>query len=226
MLDVKAGAGAFMKTREDARALAESLVAIGNASGVRTEALVTAMDAPLGREGRQCHRSDRVFETLKGRGPADLEELSVALAARMLVARRGRAMRAPRGGRAVRARAAVRAGLETFRASSNIRAATPESWTTMPGCRRRPIGTASRRRASGYRVRRCTRSWSAGRRWRSAPAAAAGRRRRSRRRELTVLAPPGATVRAWRRVFACIIAAAAASRLRPALARQAVRIGP
>src|ERR671917_2142084 len=49
VLDVKAGLGAFMKTEEDSRQLARSLVSIGNASGVRTEAVITTMDAPLGR---------------------------------------------------------------------------------------------------------------------------------------------------------------------------------
>ena len=48
VLDVKCGSGAFMKTRDDALALARSLVAIGNANGVRTEAFITNMDAPLG----------------------------------------------------------------------------------------------------------------------------------------------------------------------------------
>src|SRR5581483_6741186 len=48
VLDVKTGRGAFMKTEADSRRLAESLVSIGNASGVRTEAVITAMDAPLG----------------------------------------------------------------------------------------------------------------------------------------------------------------------------------
>jgi len=49
VMDVKCGRGAFMKTRERARALAESIVSVGNANGVKTEAVITAMDVPLGR---------------------------------------------------------------------------------------------------------------------------------------------------------------------------------
>ena len=74
-----------MASRADARALAESLVRLGTAAGVRTEALVTAMDAPLGRAVGNANEIIESVETLKGRGPADLEELSVQLAARMLV---------------------------------------------------------------------------------------------------------------------------------------------
>jgi pyrimidine-nucleoside phosphorylase len=85
VLDVKTGAGAFMKTLDDSRRLAQSLVAIGNASGVRTEALITAMDAPLGRAVGNSNEVIESIETLKGKGPPDLETLSVQLAARMLV---------------------------------------------------------------------------------------------------------------------------------------------
>src|SRR4051795_1053773 len=77
VLDVKTGSGAFMKTPEASRQLAESLVAIGVASGVRTEALITSMDAPLGRMIGNSLEIIESIETLKGRGPADLEALSV-----------------------------------------------------------------------------------------------------------------------------------------------------
>ncbi len=85
VLDVKTGTGAFMKTREASRALAEALVGIGRAAGVRTEALITRMDAPLGREVGNASEVIESIETLKGAGPAELEQLSVLLAARMLV---------------------------------------------------------------------------------------------------------------------------------------------
>ncbi|MPY87148.1 MAG: thymidine phosphorylase [Luteitalea sp.] len=84
VLDVKAGSGAFMKTTAEARALAESLVRLGSAAGIRTEAFITAMEQPLGRAIGNALEVIESVETLKGRGPADLEELSVCLAARMV----------------------------------------------------------------------------------------------------------------------------------------------
>jgi pyrimidine-nucleoside phosphorylase len=84
VLDVKCGRGAFMKTQSEARTLAESLVAIGRANGVKTEAILTSMDAPLGRAVGNSLEVIEALETLKGRGPSDLEALSISLAARML----------------------------------------------------------------------------------------------------------------------------------------------
>ncbi|MGE3273614.1 MAG: thymidine phosphorylase [Vicinamibacterales bacterium] len=84
VLDVKCGAGAFMKTVDDARALARSLVEIGTAAGVPTEACISRMDWPLGRAVGNAVEIIEVLETLKGRGPADLTALVLALAGRML----------------------------------------------------------------------------------------------------------------------------------------------
>ena len=85
VLDVKTGSGAFMKTEADSRRLAESLVAIGQAAGVRTEAMITRMDTPLGRAIGNAIEVIEAIEVLKGEGPPDLQEISLALAARMLV---------------------------------------------------------------------------------------------------------------------------------------------
>ena len=85
VLDVKTGSGAFMKTERDSRRLAESLVAIGNASGVKTEAVISSMDTPLGCAVGNALEVIESLEVLKGRGPADLVDLSLELASRMLV---------------------------------------------------------------------------------------------------------------------------------------------
>jgi pyrimidine-nucleoside phosphorylase len=85
VLDVKTGSGAFMKTLADSRKLAESLVSIGNASGVRTEAIVTSMEAPLGAAVGNALEVVECIDVLKGGGPNDLVEVAVELSARMLV---------------------------------------------------------------------------------------------------------------------------------------------
>src|SRR3954465_10772796 len=85
VLDVKTGSGAFMKTEADSRRLAEMLVSIGKASGVRTQALITAMDAPLGSAVGNALEGIECIDVLKGNGPADLVDVSVELTARMLV---------------------------------------------------------------------------------------------------------------------------------------------
>jgi pyrimidine-nucleoside phosphorylase len=84
VLDVKCGMGAFMKSREDARALARSLVATGRDNGVRTEAVLTAMDSPLGNVVGNALEVRECLAVLRGEGPQRLEDLSVELAARMV----------------------------------------------------------------------------------------------------------------------------------------------
>jgi pyrimidine-nucleoside phosphorylase len=85
VLDVKCGKGAFMKTREDARRLAQSLVAIGTSAGVRTQAVITAMDWPIGSAVGNANEVIECIELLKGDGRADLLENSLELSGRMLV---------------------------------------------------------------------------------------------------------------------------------------------
>jgi pyrimidine-nucleoside phosphorylase len=114
VLDVKTGSGAFMKTEADSRRLAESLVSLGNASGVKTEAIITRMDAPLGRAVGNALEVIECIEVLKGDGPADVGDLSVELAARMLVLARAADDRAD-GERRIREAIASGAGLERFR---------------------------------------------------------------------------------------------------------------
>ena len=84
VLDVKFGTGAFMKTEADARALAESLVATGKRMGVATTALLTDMNQPLGRMAGNAVEVDESIAALKGEGPADLMECTLALGAEVL----------------------------------------------------------------------------------------------------------------------------------------------
>ena len=86
VLDVKCGSGAFMKDFADARELAETMVALGTDHGVATTALITAMDNPLGRTAGNALEVRESVEVLSGGGPADVRELTLALAREMLAA--------------------------------------------------------------------------------------------------------------------------------------------
>jgi thymidine phosphorylase len=85
VLDVKAGRGAFMKTRDDARQLAQTMGSIGQRNGVRTVALLTDMNQPLGYAIGNSLEVIEAVQTLQGKGPRDLEQLSVRLAAWLVV---------------------------------------------------------------------------------------------------------------------------------------------
>ncbi|MGY1708134.1 thymidine phosphorylase [Geodermatophilus sp. SYSU D00758] len=86
VLDVKTGSGAFMKDVDSSRELARTMVGLGEAAGVRTVALVTAMDRPLGRAAGNAVEVAESVQVLAGGGPADVVELTLALAREMLAA--------------------------------------------------------------------------------------------------------------------------------------------
>ena len=152
VLDVKTGSGAFMKTEADSRRLAESLVSIGNASGVRTEAIITAMDAPLGRAVGNALEVIECIEVLKGRGPQDLIDVSVELTARMLVLG---GVASDRAGAAQQVRKAIAsgAGLERFRRIIERQGGDPrvvDDYARLPSAPERHAITAAR---SGFVTR-------------------------------------------------------------------------
>ena len=84
VLDVKVGTGAFMKSLERARELARTMVALGEEHQVRTQALLTSMDTPLGRAVGNAVEVEESVAALRGEGPPDLMEVTLALARQML----------------------------------------------------------------------------------------------------------------------------------------------
>jgi len=86
VLDVKVGTGAFMKSKEQAQELAEIMVNLGNDAGVKTVALLTDMSTPLGLSAGNALEVAESIDVLAGGGPADVVELTLALAREMLAA--------------------------------------------------------------------------------------------------------------------------------------------
>ncbi|MFI5177847.1 MAG: thymidine phosphorylase [Vicinamibacterales bacterium] len=146
VLDVKTGSGAFMKTEADSRRLAESLVSIGNASGVKTEAVITAMETPLGRAVGNALEVIECVDVLKGGGPSDLVDVSVELTARMLVLAKAATDRAD-AERRVRGAIASGAGLERFRRIVEGQGGDPkivDEYDRLPHVADREVVTAAR----------------------------------------------------------------------------------
>ncbi len=151
-MDVKVGRGAFMKTEAEARELATWLVGIAERNGVRTEAVLTAMDAPLGRAVGNASEMIESIETLKGRGPRDLEDLSVDLAARMVV-RSGVAKTMAEAEQRVRRALSSGAGVEKFRAIIEEQGGDPrviDDYDRFAGAQQEFVVAAS---SSGYVTR-------------------------------------------------------------------------
>ncbi|TKH46482.1 pyrimidine-nucleoside phosphorylase [Paenibacillus sp. FSL R10-2782] len=84
VLDVKTGAGAFMKTVDDAKELAHAMVSIGNNVGRKTMAVISDMSQPLGLAIGNSLEVKEAIDTLRGQGPKDLEELCMALGSQMV----------------------------------------------------------------------------------------------------------------------------------------------
>ena len=162
VLDVKVGSGAFMKTPERARELAETMVRIGTDHGLATTALLTDMSVPLGRAVGNALEVAESVDVLRGGGPADVVELTVALAREMLAL----AGRRRRPGRVLASGAAIRLGADDR------------------GAGRRPVGAAARRVPCGAVAWPSGTAWSGSTRWpserRRGGSARAGRARRTR----------------------------------------------
>jgi pyrimidine-nucleoside phosphorylase len=152
VLDVKTGSGAFMKTEADSRRLAESLVAIGKASGVQTQAIITDMDAPLGRAVGNSVEVIECIESMRGQGPADLMEVTMALTVPLLVL--GRVAKTPADARKL-AQKAIDSGeaLDRFRRIIEVQGGDPhvvDDVSRLPQVKQRHLVQAPR---SGYLAR-------------------------------------------------------------------------
>jgi pyrimidine-nucleoside phosphorylase len=148
LLDVKCGHGAFMRSEADARELARLMVSIGRQAGLHTEAVITDMDAPLGRAVGNAVEIIECVETLKGRGPADIHALVIDLAERLLIV--SGKYRDPDAGPAVRDAISSGRALEKMRAMIAWQkgdSRVVDDYSLLPGARAR---SAVKAEQSGY----------------------------------------------------------------------------
>lgn len=96
VLDVKVGSGAFMKTLDEARTLAEKMLVIGSKAGIKASAVLTNMDEPLGQAVGNRLEVYEAIRVLMGKGPKDLEEVSLELASHMLALATGKDLESSR----------------------------------------------------------------------------------------------------------------------------------
>ena len=149
VFDVKSGSGAFMKTRGEARALAQSLVTTGSAMGRRIVAVITDMSAPLGLKIGNFLEIEETLDCLEGRGPADVMELTFRLGAWMLVTS-GLASSLEEGSaRCAEALASGRA-LALFLANVRRQGGDVERMFELRGRYRSPLSAELRAPASGW----------------------------------------------------------------------------
>jgi pyrimidine-nucleoside phosphorylase len=146
VLDVKTGPGAFMERFKDARKLAETMCAIGRSVGKRVTALITRMEEPLGHAVGNAVEVAESLECLRGQGPHDLMEVTIELAAEMIVmGERARTLDEARG--ICRRLIADGRGLERFRRMIEAQGGDPrvvDDSAFLPAARRRIDVTSSR----------------------------------------------------------------------------------
>lgn len=125
VLDVKTGDGAFMKSLDDARALAEEMVSIGKLAGKDVSAVISDMDQPLGSAVGNALEVKEAIRTLKGQGPEDLEQLVLVLGSIMTV-KAGRAENTEEAERLLRDSLESGRAFEVFKAFIRAQGGNPE----------------------------------------------------------------------------------------------------
>ena len=149
VLDVKCGGGAFMKSLADARALAQAMVAVGQAHGMRVKALVTRMEEPLGWAIGNTLEIMESVEILKGKGDSALARMSLRLAAEMLILG-GAARTLPEAEDRVAGAVSSGRAMDVYRAWVAHNGGDPralDDFSLLPGSRRAVVVRAP---ASGY----------------------------------------------------------------------------